>query len=193
MIRAGLALVLASLSLHAGGQDVSADEWSRLKNRDILAKEVRNHEGIHGVKVAFLVKARPEAVWNLLVDHNHKRFREVFNNVRHVSEVGKGNENGARLRYRVGYLIWSYDYVLQRNYTQPGRRMTWHRVEGDFKSVSGEWAIHKGPDDEHQLVTCESFLDFGSFVPTALLSGWAMEGMQGTARRMREHLEADGK
>lgn len=193
MIVRSLLLLFGLLSSHAAGRDFSDDERARLQDRDVLIEDVTNEEGIRGLRTAFLIKARPEAIWNLLVDHKHKRFREVFTDVKELSEL-RENQAGAEVRFRVGYAFWKYEYVLQRNFRQPGWRLTWQRVSGDWKSITGEWVIHKWPDDNHQLVICNSFVDTGNALTTnAAVRALAAAGMRNTARRMREQLEPGGK
>lgn len=190
MIARGLVLLFGLLSLHAIGQEFSDVQQARLEDGGVLIENVTNEEGIHGLRAAFLVKARPEAVWNLLIDYKH--FREVFANVEALW-VLEENQKGARVRYRIRAAWMNFHYTLQRDYEEPGRRLTWRRVEGDFKSIAGEWVIRKGPDDEHQLVVCESFVDVGFLIPTALVRDRAAGDMQNTVRRMRQQLEQSGK
>jgi ribosome-associated toxin RatA of RatAB toxin-antitoxin module len=182
----GALLLFALLSWHAIGQDFSDVQQARLQDGDVLIENLTNEVGVHGLRAAFLVKARPEAVWDLLTDY--ERLREVLANVEELRVLEKSPQ-GARVRYRVRFALMDFQYTLDRSYEQPGRRLTYRLVEGDFKSLSGEWALRKGPDDEHQLVVCESFLDAGFLVPTAWVRGRAADDLRETALRMRQRLE----
>lgn len=186
MIARGALLLSGLLSFHAIGQDFSDVQQARLHDGDVLIENLTNEEGVHGLRAAFLVKARPEAVWSLLTDYT--RLREVLANVEEL-QVLEESAQGARVRFRVRFALADFHYTLQRDYEQPGRRLTYRLVEGDFKSLSGEWALRKGPDDERQLVVCESFLDAGFFVPTAWVRSRAADDLRETARRMRRRLE----
>lgn len=179
-------MLLALLSWHAIGQDFSEVQQARLQDGYVLIENVTNEEGVHGLRAAFLIKARPEEVWNLLVDY--KRFRDIFPSVEEL-RVLEENRQGARVHFRIRAAWMDFQYTLERNYEQPGRRLTYRRVEGDLKSVSGEWVILKGPDDERQLVVCISFVDVGFLVPTALVRNRAADDLRDTARRMRQQLE----
>ena len=190
MAARGALLLFALLSLHAIGQDFSDVQQARLQDGDVLIENLTNGEGVHGLRAAFLIKASPEAVWNLLTDY--ERLREVLTNVEELRVLEK-NPQGARVHFRVRAAWMDFQYTLQRNYEQPGRRLTYRLVDGDFKSLSGEWAVRKGPDDEHQLVVCESFLDAGFLVPGAWVRSRAADDLRETARRMRQRLEKPGE
>lgn len=179
-------MLFGLLSGHAIGQDYNDAQRARLRDGDVLIENVTNHEGIHGLKAAFLVRARPEAVWSLLTDY--KRLPGILGNVEELRVLDE-NAQGARVRLRIRAGWMNFHYTLQRNYEQRGKRLTYRRVEGDFKSISGEWVIRQGPDDEHQLVICESYVDIGSLLPTALVRNHAVGDLKETARRMRQHLE----
>jgi ribosome-associated toxin RatA of RatAB toxin-antitoxin module len=182
----GVLLLFALSSWHAVGQDFSDVQQARLQDGDVLIENVTNGGGVHGLRAAFLVKAPPEAVWNLLTDY--ERLREVLANVEELRVLEK-NPQGARVHFRVRFALMDFQYTLERNYEQPGRRLTYRLVEGDFRSLSGEWALRKGPDDEHQLVVCESFVDVGFLVPAAWVRSRAADDLRETARRMRQRLE----
>ncbi len=186
MIVRGAVLLFGLSGWPVAGQDYTDAQRARLRDGDVLIENVTNPEGIHGLKAAFLVKARAEAVWSLLTDY--KRLPGILGNVEELRVLDE-NAQGARVRLRVRAAWMSFDYILQRDYEQPGRRLTYRRVEGDLSSVSGEWVIRRGPDDEHQLVVCQSYVDIGSFLPTALVRNHAAEDLRETARRMRQHLE----
>ncbi|MGE3678668.1 MAG: SRPBCC family protein [Burkholderiales bacterium] len=185
-IARGAILLLVLSGGPAAGEDYNDAQRARLRDGEILIEQVTNHEGIHGLRAAFLVRARPEAVWSLLTDY--KRLPGVLGNVEELRVLDE-NAHGARVRLRVRAAWMRFDYVLQRDYEQPGRRLSYRRVEGDFRSISGEWVIRRGPDDEHQLVVCQSYVDIGALLPTALVRDHAAEDLRETARRMRQHLE----
>jgi ribosome-associated toxin RatA of RatAB toxin-antitoxin module len=178
--------LFALLSWHAIGQDFNGAGQARLEDGGVLIESVTSEEGIRGLRASFLIKARPEAVWDLLTDYT--RLREVLTNVEELS-VLEESPQGARVRFRVRAAWMDFQYTLQRNYEEPGRRLTYRRVEGDLKSISGDWVISKGPDDEHQLVISTSFVDAGLLVPDAWVRSRAADDLRDTARRMRQRLE----
>ena len=184
--RALILLFGLSISLNAMAEDFDDAQRASLANGDVVIEDVTNAEGISGLRAAFLLKARPEAIWNLLVDY--KDFREIFPNVEELW-VLEQNEKGARVRYRIRAAWMTFLYTLQRDYEEPGRRLTWRRVDGDFKHITGQWSIRKWSDDEHQLVIYESFLDVGYQIPTALVRSGAAKEIRNTVRLMRLRLE----
>jgi hypothetical protein len=103
------------------------------------------------------------------------------------------DQKGALVRYQIHNVWGTFQYTLQRDYLQPGRRQTWRRVAGDFRSITGEWDIRKWPDDEHQLIVSESFVDVAFLIPTLFLRPWLTDELRNTARLMREQLEPAGK
>lgn len=186
MTARGALLLFGLISCTGIAQDLDDSQRARLQGGDILIESVTNEEGVHGLRAAFLIKARPEAVWGLLTDY--ERYRDIFANVEEVA-VLEESPQGARLRLRVRVAWMDFEYTLERLYEQPGRRLTYRRTEGDLRSLSGEWLIRPEPDDQHQLVICKTFVDVGFPVPGAWVRSRAASDLRDTARRMRQQLE----
>lgn len=159
---------------------------SQLRAGEVVIEDVTSDDGVAGLRATFWVRATSDAVWNLLTDYAH--YREVFTNVEDLSVLDQ-DARGARLRFRVKAAWLSFDYTLQRTYEVPGRLLTWRRVDGDFRRISGKWAIADAPDPGYAQVTCESYLDIGFLVPTALVRQGAEAEMRRTMLRIKQHLQ----
>jgi ribosome-associated toxin RatA of RatAB toxin-antitoxin module len=195
--RRAWAAILSTLALYAGsaaalGQSALSghDAMERLRAGEVLVEDVRSDQGVEGLRAMFLVRASPRAVWDLLTDYQH--YREVFTNVEDLDILEQTNQ-GARIHFTVKAAWLHFHYTLQRDYTEPGRRLTWRRVAGDFKNLAGEWLIQDGPDGDHTIVTCESFVDLGFLVPSALVRDGATAEMKSTMHRLRDRLEGQAK
>jgi ribosome-associated toxin RatA of RatAB toxin-antitoxin module len=191
LVGCGFSLLLGVLSKVAMGQgpELSAVQQERLRAGDVLIEDTKNESGIHGLRATFLVNATRKAVWDLLLDY--KNYAKIFTGVEELS-VLKENEQGARVKYRIKAGPMTFEYTLQRDYKQPGERLTWRRVDGDFKAVAGEWLIH-GWDVDHKLVVCDSYVDVGFFIPTALVRAGARAEMQNTMHRVQQQLVSRAK
>jgi ribosome-associated toxin RatA of RatAB toxin-antitoxin module len=179
--------VLSKVAL-AQGPELSAAQQERLRAGDVLLEDTKNEQGIHGLRATFLVNATREAVWELLLDY--KNYKNIFANLQDLS--WKDNEQGARVHYRIKAGPMTFEYTLQRDYKQPGERLTWRSVDGDFKALAGEWVI-RGWDVDHQLVVCDSYVDVGFFIPTALVRAGARAEMQSTMHRVQQRLAPKAK
>jgi ribosome-associated toxin RatA of RatAB toxin-antitoxin module len=162
------------------------DQEQRVRSGEIFIENIRSQSGVEGLRATFQVKAPPRSVWNILVDYKH--YREVFTDVEGLDVLDE-DERGARVRFRIKASWMSFEYTLQRDYLEPGRLLTWHRVDGDFKELTGQWTIKDGFDADHSLVSCESFVDIGFLVPTTFVRNAASREMDRTMRRMRERAE----
>lgn len=151
-------------------------------------EDVINEQGVNGLRATFQLNASREAIWDLLTDYG--RFRETFKRI-HSLEVLNEDDLGARVRFRIKVLFLSFDYTLQRDYERPHQLLTWHRIAGDFRQISGSWKILPGPDDGTQIVIFESFVDVGYLIPTAMVRDRAAKELENTVTQIRTRLEGN--
>jgi ribosome-associated toxin RatA of RatAB toxin-antitoxin module len=185
----GTAAILLELYASPGGAADSPPNGfpsAPVATNDVAIERITNSDGIDGLRATFQIKASREAIWKMLIDY--KRFRDLFENLEDIS-VLEETERGARVHYRIRAAMMHFEYTLQRDYEQPGRRLTWHRIDGAFKSMSGVWEIREGSDFAHHVVICESFVDIGHLIPTALVRRGASNDMRKMAIRLRQLLE----
>jgi len=149
-------------------------------------EDVTNDKGVKGLRATFQLNASREAIWDLLTDYD--RFTETFTGIRSLEVISK-NDQGARVRFKIKVAFLSFDYTLRRDYVRPYELLTWHRIDGDFRDLSGSWGILPGPAEGIQQVIYESFVDVGFMIPTALVRDGAASELEKTVARIRARLE----
>ncbi len=177
-----LGLMLAALMGSDVAAGVGADvDWPRLFRGDVLVSDRRNEAGVRGIRAMFTVSAPREHIWATLVDYEN--FPRMFPGIKELKVLEQDRE-GALLWFRTPVAMLNYRYVLQRRYVEPGRRLTWTRVSGSFKSIDGSWTIRDTPRTGVYLMVYESYVRIGMLVPIRLV----VQGAKRRVRRMGEHL-----
>ena len=180
--RAGFYLVLLLIGVALTPVEAAATEEA------ILIEDVTNDQGVHGLRATFHLQASREAIWTLLTDYD--RFKETFKGLRHI-EIIEEDERGARVRYTIKAWILTFAYTLQRDYVRPNELITWRRIGGDFRVISGAWMILPGPREDLHEIVYESYVDVGFLIPTALVRDRAAKELEKTIARMRTRLAGD--
>ena len=177
--RTGFSLVLLFIGVVLVPVDGAAMEES------ILVEDVTNDQGVHGLRATFQLQASRDAIWALLTDYD--RFKETFKGIRRI-EIIDENDLGARVRYTINAWILTFEYTLQRDYVRPQELITWRRIGGDFRVISGAWMILPGPREDLHEIVYESYVDVGFLIPTKLVRNRAAQELEKTIARMRERL-----
>lgn len=181
ILRRFFSLVLLVIAVVFARGDGAATEQS------IIIEDVTSDQGVHGLRATFFLQASRDDIWALLTDYD--RFRETFKGIRGI-EIIDEDDSGARVRYTIKAWILTFEYTLQRDYVRPYELITWRRVGGDFRVISGAWMILPGPREDLHEIVYESFVDVGFLVPTKLVRKRAAQELEKTIARMRERLTA---
>jgi ribosome-associated toxin RatA of RatAB toxin-antitoxin module len=166
--------------------DDAAPDWSRLFAGEVLAAAVQNRDGVPGVRAMFTVTASRERIWSVFVDYDH--FPQFFPGIKDL-KVLEQDEKSAKVAFYTPVAFMHYRYVLHRRYVEPGRRLTWTRLSGSFKSIDGSWEIRDTPRAGVSLVVYESFVNIGQLVPTTLVQRGALRRARDMGLRLRAWIE----
>lgn len=169
-----------------GEADDAALDWSRLFAGEVLATAVQNRDGVPGVRAMFTVTASRERIWSAFVDYNN--FPRFFPGIKDLKVLEQG-EKSATVALYTPVAFMHYRYVLHRRYVEPGRRLTWTRLSGSFKSIDGSWEIRDTPRAGVSLVVYESFVNIGQLVPTTLVQRGALRRARDMGLRLRAWIE----
>lgn len=161
-------------------------DWNALGQGHVIIDYVEDEHDVPGVRATFLVKAEREDIWATLLDYEN--FPQIFEGINRV-EVLYEAENGARFELWVDATLSDVNFVLYRDYIEPGHKLTWKRVSGDMKDIHGSWQILDTPDSESKLLIYESFVDFGFSVVTWMISIGAKQKTEKMAYSLREWIE----
>ncbi len=167
--------------------DVDFD-WSRLFKGEVLVSERQNEAGVRGLRALFTVSAPREQIWATLIDYDN--FPRMFPGIKAL-KVLERDRDGALLRFHTPVAMINYRYVLRRRYVEPGRRLTWTRISGSFKSIDGSWTIHDTPRNGVYLMAYESFVRIGTLVPVKLVVQGAKRRVRRMSEQLRTWIEAD--
>ena len=170
-----------------GEADDAALDWSRLFAGEVLATAVQNRDGVRGVRAMFTVTASREHIWSVLIDYDN--FPRFFPGIKDLN-VLEQDEKSAKVAFYTPVALMHYRYVLHRRYVEPGRRLTWTRLSGSFKSIDGSWEIRDTPRSGVSLVVYESFVNIGQLVPTTLVQRGALHRVRDMSLRLRAWIEA---
>lgn len=178
----GLALVV-SQTVRATAPDV---DWPRLLAGEVIATAVKNPAGVRGVRALFTVMASRNRIWSILTDY--AQFPKLFPGIQSL-RVLEQDAHGATVAYHTPVAFIDFRYVLYRRYVEPGRRLTWTRLSGSFKSIDGGWEIRESPRPGVYLLVYESYVNIGRLVPTQLVQRGALKRAQEMGLRLRAWIE----
>ena len=180
------ALLMLGMLLVTSPAATSSVDWAALFAGDVVVEAVKRPDGIPGLRASFAVAAPRERIWTVLLDYAN--FLKIFPDIRDIRVLTQ-DQQGAQVEYWVNAMVSKYHYVLYRHYDEPGRRLSWTQVAGDWKRMEGSWAIHETPRSDVQMLVYESYIDIGGIVPKALVRMEAMRKVRAMGERLRNWIE----
>ncbi len=167
--------ILLALFLLSGENAIASEKHSRTKELGhsdvaIIEKPVVKIEkrGDRSYVVGtVLIDAKPESIWDVLVDYPHAP--KVFKNLKSCEVVGqRGSVKLVRQLVNTGSPI-RFDYTVALLEKKP-YRIEWSRDSGSFKEVTGTWQLEPLESGMQTRVTYSIFIDGGMFLPPWLLT-----------------------
>ena len=155
--------------------------WETLFAGDVLVDVVHRADGVAGLRSLFTVAASRERIWSVLLDYDN--FPQIFHGVKRL-KVLESDKHRARVEYWIDAILATYHYIALREYPEPGHKVTWMRLSGDFKRLEGSWEIQETPRPGVHMLAYESYMEVDSIIPEALIR---LEAIRRT-REMGEHL-----
>jgi ribosome-associated toxin RatA of RatAB toxin-antitoxin module len=114
-----------------------------------------------------LIDAKPESIWDVLVDYPHAP--QVFKNLKLCEVVGqRGQTRLVRQLVNTGSPI-KFDYTVALVERKP-YSIEWSRDSGSLKEVAGTWQLEPLDSGRKTKVTYSIFIDGGIFLPPWLLA-----------------------
>jgi ribosome-associated toxin RatA of RatAB toxin-antitoxin module len=160
-----LVLATAACSAVSYGEASAKGEFENLTSPAVITEETVNGK-VFQVSRSF-IKAKPEAVWQILTNYEHApRFFSMLLKCKVLEE--KGNIKVVDYTVRPSGPVGSYQYVLELK-EQPMQQVTWHRVSGSFKEIDGFWKLESVDNGKATLVTYGSAINGGFFFPQPLI------------------------
>ena len=179
-------LLMLGVLLTSGPTVVGGVDWDTLFAGEMVVETVQHPDGFSGLRASFTVTAARERIWAVLVDYAN--FPKLFPDI-HKMRVLAQDQDGAQVEFWINAIVAHYHYVLYRHYDEPGRRLTWTRVAGDFKRIEGSWEIRDTPRPEVHVLVYESYVDISGVVPAALVRLAATRKAREMGERLRHWIE----
>lgn len=142
---------------------------------------------IKGLKASFLVHAPRARVIATLWEV--ERFQEIFPDFRRVEVIERG-PNSIDARFVVAIPLGTVTYDLRRELDLERGHIRWQEIGGDLRAVRGGWRVEPTAHHDLVLVTYESYVDVGRFVPDALVRDLAIAKLDEVATRVRRAASA---
>src|SRR5215468_5113367 len=157
--------------LAAGPAVAGGVDWDRLLAGEVVVEAVQHPNGFPGLRASFTVAATRDRIWAVLVDYAN--FPKLFPDIHQVRVLAQ-DQDGAQVEFWINAIVADYHYVLYRRYDEPGQRLTWTRIAGDFKRIEGNWEIRDTPRPGVHLLVYESYVEVGGVVARSLVRWGAM-------------------
>lgn len=180
-----VSLMLGVLAASGPAGAVGVD-WDALLAGEVVVETVQHPDGFPGLRASFAVVAGRERIWAVLVDYAH--FPQIFPDIDKMRVLAQ-DQDGAQVEFWVNAIVAHYHCVLYRRYEAPGRRLTWTRLDGDFKRLEGSWEIRDTPRTGVSLLVYESYVDIGGVIPKALVRLEARRKAREMGKRLQHWIE----
>jgi ribosome-associated toxin RatA of RatAB toxin-antitoxin module len=134
-----------------------------------------------------VVRAKPEAVWEVLADYANAP--KVFHQLRKC-QVVEDHGSTKLLKHQVtpSGLPGCYEYVVQVKEV-PNKSLEWHRVSGAFKEVDGFWKLEPLEGGMSTSVTYSAYVNGGLFMPQPFIRRQFRIDMPGVMESLKTQAE----
>lgn len=184
--RWGTVLLMLGALLACGPAEAGGVDWDTLLAGEVVVETVKHPDGFPGLRASFTVAAGRERIWAVLIDYAN--FLKLFPDLDKIRVLAQ-DQDGAQVEIWVNAVVAHYHYVVYRRYDEPGRRLTWSRIGGDFKRLEGSWEIRDTPRPGVSLLVYESYVDIGGVIPKALVRLEAVRKAREMGQRLQHWIE----
>ena len=144
------------------------DQLKALEEGEVIFVEP---EGQNMLAAVVRIEAKPEFVWEIMLDH--ERVPNYVKELRE-SKLLETGENWKVLQHKLKMnpFLPRFEYVFREQYG-PGYTIKFNRISGAFRELSGQWKLVSEKDDDHALLLYTTYVDFGWFIPRS----WVKKGI----------------
>lgn len=151
---------------------------------DIVLKESTDPDGNKGVRTCAYVAATTMETYQTLVDY--ASFPKWMDKVEKTGVKWVDGEV-ALVDYELDTMAGTFKYQLRRVH-QPGRRVEWKRVSGDFKNITGIYTFVPIAGDKGSYFILETYVDPGKAIPGFIESYFRVKGAKRLIEDIREEI-----
>jgi uncharacterized protein YndB with AHSA1/START domain len=192
-----IAVALAGLLLspEARAQPVWVEDPSvqrRLDGGEVVVQTADAADPAHPrsrVRAAVLIRARPEAIWNVMTDcRQTMSFVPGLKFCRRVDGAPDGRWADIEQEIRYSWFLPTVRYIFRADYDRP-RRIDFRRISGDLKEEEGTWVLTATADGAATVVEYEMYLDPGFWIPQVLVNRSLRKDLPAALAGLRERVE----
>ena len=159
------------------------DILQRLSEGEVIVEAIEDSSGLPGASAMFQIEGTRSQIWVMLNDY--ETFKQMYDDIDSV-RVLKEDEKGATIEIWYNATIGKFHYVLHRNYEIPEYKLSWERVSGDLKVISGGWEILDAIDKKSKILIFESYVKTGGLIPPKLVRRISMNKAEKMGVRLPE-------
>lgn len=143
--------------------------------------------GSHSASHTVVIDAPAELCFDLLTDY--ERLAEWQRTVISAEVLEHDRASGDKVvETTINALIKKVRYVMRNHFDRP-HRIWWEYLEGDVRSIDGEYRFTQ-LDDGSTQVECTLEIDPGSFVPGPIKKLLAETSLRGSLEQLKERAES---
>lgn len=147
---------------------------------DSTTQSCITEEIINGKKFSvtrLIVRAKPEAVWQVLTDYANAP--KVFPQLKKC-QVLEDHGTTKHIKHQIAPsgMPGTYEYIVEVKEVAP-KTMEWHRISGSFKEVDGYWKLEPLEGGHSTQVTYSAYVNGGLFLPQPLVRHQIHQDMPG--------------
>lgn len=151
---------------------------------DIVLKETTDTAGNKGVRTCAYVAATTTETYQTLIDY--ASFPKWMDKVEKI-DVKWVDSEVALVDYHLDTIAGDFKYQLRRLH-QPGKRVEWSRVSGDFKKITGIYTFVPIAGDKGSYFILETYVDPGKAIPGFIESYFREKGAKRLIEDIREEI-----
>lgn len=151
---------------------------------DIVLKQTTDAAGNKGVRTCAYVAATTLETYQTLVDY--PTFTKWMDKVEKIG-VKWVEADVALVDYQLDTIAGDFEYQLRRVH-QPGKRVDWSRVSGDFKMITGIYIFVPIAGESGSYLIHESYVDPGKAIPGFIESYFRDKGAKRLIEDIRDEI-----
>ena len=164
-------------------------ELAQLKSGKPIVKETTDpNTKASEMQLIFLVKAKPEKVWDILMDC--EKYPE-FMPVKEYKYKTRGSGFDIVHVQPEAPAMFNVSYDMKRTYNKADWKISFAKVAGKIKSINGWWKFEP-LDSKYTKITYVSNVDIGMPVPGFVKDYFAKGSLMKVADGVKKRVESNG-
>jgi hypothetical protein len=148
-------------------------------------------DGNDMLKAVIRINAPLDLIWQVMLDH--QRVPKYVDELResHLLEQGD-NWKIIEHTLKMHTLLPTFHYVFREEYGSD-HSITFNRLRGAFKSMTGSWRLFVQEDGEYAYLVYSTFVEFGWLIPNSWVERGINKSVPNLLKAFREEVYSDKK